>query len=402
MKIPNRLVLGLALLMVAFNSPAASTGMDPVKLLEIPKRMQKFVDEEVISGSVTLVARHGEIASLEAVGYSDLATKKPMRKDDLFWIASMTKPITSTAILILQDEGKLSVDDPVEKYLPEFKGQWLIAEKTANEERLKRPERKVMLHDLLTHTSGLSDVTARRPDATLAELAMGYSQTPLMFAPGSKWQYSNQGMNTLGRIVEVVSGQKYQDFLQQRLFKPLGMKDTTFYPTAGQIKRLAKSYGPGANGHGLAETELYHLGGALLASRTRTPIPAGGLFSTAQDLVRFYQMMLNGGTYHGKRYVSEAAVKQMTSVQTGDLKTGFTDGNAWGLGWCLVRQPQGVSAMLSPGTFGHGGAYGTQAWIDPRKDAIFLMLIQRAKLPNSDASDMRREFQDAAVKAIAE
>lgn len=395
---PRLILVLLALISVPLH--AAPSDVDPVKLLELPRRMQKFVESDTIAGAVTLVARHGQVVSLEAVGYSDLATKKPMRTDDLFWIASMTKPITATCILMLQDEGKLSVDDPVEKYLPEFKGQWLITERTNDQVHLKRPTRAITLRDLLTHTSGLNDVTGRAPTAALAELAMGYSQAPLLFAPGSKWQYCNPGINTLGRIVEVVSGKSYHEFLQTRLFKPLGMKDTTLYPNASQAKRIAKSYGRGAGGKGLAETNLYFMGGAEATSRDRTAVPAGGLFSTAADLVRFYQMILNGGTFHGKRYVSETAVKQMTSVQTGDLKTGFTDGNGWGLGWCIVRQPQGVTGMLSPGTFGHGGAFGTQGWVDPKREMIFVLLIQRAKLPNSDASDMRKEFQDAAVSAV--
>jgi CubicO group peptidase (beta-lactamase class C family) len=384
-------------LVLSFSAAAAS--LDPVKLLEVPKRMQQFVDTEVISGAVTLVARDGQV-SLEAVGYSDLAAKRPMRTDDLFWIASMTKPITSTAILMLQDEGKLSVDDPVEKHLPEFKSQWVIAEKSNDQMRLQRAARPITIRDLLTHTSGLNDVTGRAPTAALAELVTGYSQAPLLFAPGSKWQYCNPGINTLGRIVEVVSGKSYHDFLQTRLFRPLGMKDTTLYPSASQVKRLAKSYGPGLGGKGLAETNLYFMGTAAVTSANRTAVPAGGLFSTAGDLAKFYQMILDVGTYRGKRYVSEAAVRQMTSVQSGDLKTGFTEGNGWGLGWCIVRQPQGVTAALSTGSFGHGGAFGTQGWIDPQRKMIYVLLIQRAKLPNADASDVRRDFQNAAVAAF--
>ncbi len=396
--------LGLAIFtsVAAPAAPKPAAGMDAQKLAEIPRRLQTFVDNETVAGAVTLVARHGQVVSLETVGYADLAAKKPMRTDNLFWIASMTKPITATCILMLQDEGKLSVDDPVEKHLPEFKGQWLTAEKTKDQLTLKHPPRRITIRDLLTHTSGLGDVSARRPNATLAELVMGYAQQPLLFAPGSKWQYCNTGINTLGRIVEVVSKKPFPDFLERRLFKPLGMKDTTLYPTASQAKRIATSYGPGANSRGLSETNIPFLADAPLTSHDRPPMGAGGLFSTAQDLVKFYQMILNGGVAGGKRYLSEAAVKQMATPQTGELRTGFTDGNAWGLGWCVVRQPAGVTGMLSPGTFGHGGAYGTQGWIDPQRGMIFVLLIQRARLPNSDASDIRRVFQEAAVAAIKE
>jgi CubicO group peptidase (beta-lactamase class C family) len=322
-----------------------------------------------------------------------------MRPDNLFWIASMTKPITASAVLMLQDEARLSVDDPVEKYLPEFKNQWLIEGRSDDKLALVRPARPIRLRDLLTHTSGLGDVPAPRPYSTLAELVMGYSQQPLQFPPGTKWSYSNAGINTLGRIVEVVSGQKYEDFLRQRIFRPLGMNDTTFWPARGQIKRIAKSYQPAKDGRGLEEIEISFIKGNL-GDRKRTPFPAGGLFSTARDIARFYQMMLNGGKYDGKWLLSNHAVEEMTRTQTGEIKTGFTEGMSYGFGFAVVKEPAGVTGMLSPGTFGHGGAYGTQSWADPKKDLILILMIQRAKLPNADASEVRRAFQEAAVAAI--
>ncbi len=384
---------------LALADPAA-VGIDAAKLPAIPATMQTFVSNRVVSGAVTLVARKGEIVSLAAVGYADLEKREPMRADHLFWIASMTKPITATAILMLQDEGKLSVADPVEKYLPEFKDQWLTAEKSKDRLVLQRPARKITLRDLLTHTAGL---TGNAPEAgrdlTLAELTLSYALQPLQFEPGSKWSYCNPGINTLGRIVEVVSGEKFSDFLDRRLFVPLGMKDTTFWPTEEQARRVAKAYAPTPDGKGLAETPVFFLKGPL-TSRARTAIPAGGLYSTAADLSRLYQMVLNGGTLDGRRYVTAASVKLMTSPHTGDLKAGFTEGMSLGLGWQVVRQPVGVTAMLAPGTYGHGGAYATQGWIDPTKEMIFVLLIQRAKLPNSDGAEIRRAFQEAAVAAL--
>ncbi len=363
--------------------------------------LQQFVDDGAIAGAVTLVARRDKIVRLEAVGYADLEKRVPMRTDNLFWIASMTKPITATAVMMLQDEGKLSIEEPVEKYLPEFKGQWMIAEKGKDTLTLKHPARPITLRDLLTHTSGLGEIPPPRPDCSLAELVMAYSQRPLQFEPGSRWSYSTAGINVLGRIVEVVSGQAFADFLDARLLRPLGMRDTTFWPTPRQVRRLAKSYAPASSGRGLEETNIYFVKGDL-SDRHRTPFPGGGLFSTASDLCRFYQMILNGGVAGNRRFLSETAVKQMTTTQTGDLKTGFVDGMSFGLGWGVVKQPQGVTAMLSPGTFGHGGAYGTQGWVDPKRGAIFVMLIQRAKLPNADASDMRRVFQQTAVAALGD
>jgi CubicO group peptidase (beta-lactamase class C family) len=394
--------LGVALVFVLSTAaaPASSRlGLHREKLAEVPKRMTHFVNEGVIAGAVTLVAAHGEIVRLDAVGLADIAGQKPMRTDSLFWIASMTKPITATAVLMLQDEGKLSVEDPVEKYLPEFKNQWLAAARSSDSMTLRRPSRPITLRDLLTHTSGLGDVAAPRPDCTLAELVMAYAQVPLQFEPGSQWRYCNTGINTLGRVIEVVSGKTFADFLEDRLFKPLGMKDTTFWPGSGQIRRLAKSYQPAAQGKGLAETNVWFMKGDL-SERRRTPLPSGGLFSTASDMFRFYQMVLNGGTSHGKRLISRESVDLMTRTQTGDLKTGFTAGMSFGLGWAVVKEPQDITEMLSPGTFGHGGAYGTQGWVDPKKDLILVLMIQRAKLPNADGSEIRRTFQQAVGAAL--
>ena len=381
-------------------SPFAARAADAAKLADVPARMRQFVSNATVSGAVTLVAKGGKVLQLEAVGFSDLAAKKPMKADDLFWIASMTKPITGAAVLMLQDEGKLSVDDPVEKYLPEFKGQWLVSERTKETLTLKRPSRPITLRDLLTHTSGLGSLDSPRPNATLAELVMGYSQLTLQSEPGTKWSYNNPGINTLGRVVELVSGKPFAVFLEERLLKPLAMKDTTFWPTPAQAQRIAKSYQPGPDNKGLAETDVYFLRGLPVTDRTRTPAPAGGLFSTAADIAKFYQMMLNGGEANGRRYLSAEAVKQLTTTQTGDIKTGFTTGMSWGFGFQVVKESQGVTAVLAPGTFGHGGAYGTQSWADPKSGAIYILMIQRARMANGDGSVIRQAFQEAAAAAL--
>jgi CubicO group peptidase (beta-lactamase class C family) len=177
------------------------------------------------------------------------------------------------------------------------------------------------------------------------------------------------------------------------------MRDTTFHPAPGQVKRLATSYKKNAAGE-LEETVIHILlGGVKYPPPYSIPFPAGGLFSTAVDLSRFYQMMLRGGEAHGRRYLSDESFKEMTRIQTGDLKTGFVDGMGFGFGWGVVREPHGVTAMLSAGTFGHGGAYGTQAWLDPANDRFYLLMVQRANFPNSDASDLRRVFQETAAAA---
>jgi len=362
----------------------AQVGMDAAPLAQIPERMREFVARKQTAGAVTLVARGGRIVHLEAVGQADVENEKPMQRDTIFAIASMTKPVTATAVMILQDEGKLSVDDPASKYVPELAD---VALPTGP------PKRPITIRDLITHTSGIGG--GQRNQGSLERTVELLAKEPLRFEPGAKWQYS-PGLTVCGRIVEVASGQPFDQFLRERIFQPLGMVDTTFFPNARQQKRLARLYKPSDDKKSIVPTEhwLSELG------PHRTPNPSGGLFSTATDMARFYQMILGGGQLDGRRIVSEAAVREMTRVQTDDLTTGFTNGNGWGLGWCIVRNPQGVTAMLSPGTFGHGGAFGTQGWIDPKREMIFVLMIQRTGFGNGDASDLRRTLQQLAVEAV--
>lgn len=389
----TRVLLLVSLALVSARSILAADNVPAPKspsINGVSQAMARFIDDHEIAGAVILVADGNRILYLNATGLADLEEKRPMSPDTIFWIASMTKPVTSTAVMMLQDEGKLSVDDPVEKYLPEFKDL-----KTADGEPAK-----ITIRHLLTHTSGLAEISSEQAKnaKTLADVIPLYVAKPVNFTPGSKWVYCQSSINTAGRIVEIVSGKPFADFLDERLFRPLGMKDTTFYLTDDQLPRLATPYRK--NGDKLEKAENFILLGKSPTSRDRFPAANGGLFSTAPDYVRFCQMVLNGGELDGRRYLKRENVELMTTVQTGDLKTGFTEGNGWGLGWCVVRQPQGVTAMLSPGTFGHGGAFGTQAWIDPKQQRIYLLMVQRANFPNADNSDVRRVFQETAAAAL--
>jgi CubicO group peptidase (beta-lactamase class C family) len=400
----RRLPISLAAisLLLSLLSVGLAAEFDSAVLAKIAPRMQQFVDEGVIAGAVTVVGNAAGVQHHEAVGSLTLENGQAMPKDGLFRIASMTKPITALGIMILQDEGKLSVDDPVEKHLPEFKGQLLIDSREGDRVVLRKPPRPITIRDLMTHTSGLpggfpagySDLYFKRT-LNLAEATLMQSQRPLDFEPGGKWSYCNAGIDTLGRIIEVKSGRTYEDFLPERIFRPLGMNDTAFYPDEKQLARLAGLYGE-------KDGKLVFADYALIGPTkdARHPIPAGGLFSTGADLAKLYQAMLGQGQLAGAKIVSPAAVKQMTQLQTGDLACGFTPGMGFGFGWAVVREPQGVHAMLSPGTFGHGGAFGTQAWIDPEQDLFVILLIQRTGLPNADASDLRKELQRLAVEAI--
>ena len=375
----------LTLALVAFAAlPFASrhsSGDDKadVGLAKIAPRMREFVEAKQIAGAVTLVAHKGKIVHLEAVGEADIAAHRPMTKETLFAVASMTKPITATAVMILQDEKKLSIDDPVSKYIPQFKDAQLGE---------GRPNREITIRDVLTHTSGLSGDQA--VVGSLEKTAEELAKRPLKFEPGTKWEYS-PGLNVAGRIIEVVSGQRYEDFLAKRIFAPLKMTNTTFDLTPERKKNLALIYKPSEDKKSIEPIEQQ------LSPVSGTPAygPSGGLFSTAADMARFFQLVLNGGELDGQRIVSKEAVRQMTSVQTGDLVPGFTPGNGWGLGWCVVREPQEVTKMLSAGTFGHGGGTGERR--DgvgiPKRGTIFVLMICSMGFGNGDGSDVRGAFQ---------
>lgn len=394
----------LCLAVFFFGSALAGppTVPNPEKLDAIPARMQKFVDVGDLGGAVCLVGRREGIVHESAVGFRDVATKDPAKNDTLFRIASMTKPITAIGIMILADEGKLKVEDTVAKYLPEFTNQMLVAERGKDTLSLKKPSRPIQLRDLLTHTSGLAsyptgvnDVYSKR-NRTLSETALSVALLPLEFEPGTKWSYSNSGIDTLGRVIEVVSGESYENFLKKRIFDPLEMSNTTFYPTREQLARLAVIYDKDKDGKLIPSPS----GLIDLPPHPKHPIPAGGLVSCGEDLAKLYRMMLNKGELNGRRILSEKAVAEMTRVQTGEIKTGFVEGMGYGYGWAVVREPKGVTGMLSAGTFGHGGAFGTQGWVDPNNDVFVILLIQRTGLINGDASPMRQALQELALAAV--
>jgi CubicO group peptidase (beta-lactamase class C family) len=362
--------------------PFLAGAEEPARPKSIAAVLQPFVDSHSLAGAVTLVADKDKVLSLEAVGFADIAAHKPMTTDAVFWIASMSKPITATALMMLVDEGKVRIDDPVARYLPEFNNQWLAVEQDKDHVLLKKPKHAITVRNILSHTSGMPFASAlEKPTLDLLPLRVavgGYALTPLQFEPDSKYQYSNAGINTAGRIIEAVSGMSYEEFLDRRLFGPLGMKDTTFWPNEEQLARLAKSYRPNAAKTGL---EAFPIGQLRypLNDRSRQPMPAGGLFSTASDVGRFCQMVLNNGVFEGKRYLTEAAVRQMTSKQTGDaVKEGY------GLGW-----------STGGASFGHGGAHATDMTIDAKRGLITVWMVQHAGYPGNGAQS-KGAFKKAA------
>lgn len=384
------------LVMIASLSTLAADA--PGAFPAVRQAMHQAIEAREIPGAVTVVVSRERVLHLDTTGFADVAQQTPMAADTLFWIASMTKPVTATAVLMLQDEGRLNVADPVAKHLPEFAALRTPSGKPAN----------LTIAQLLTHTSGLGEAPSEEgaKARTLADLIPLYLAAPMQFEPGARWSYCQSGINTASRIVEVVSGQRFDAFLQQRLFDPLGMSNTTFYPSQRPKLRRVTAYRKDA-GTGALEPVP---GRADYGPVDRPPLGNGGLFSTGPDYARFCQMLLAGGSLGGKRYLSPNALRFLNTVQTGDLPTGFFQSPqfgshgtnyGWGIGTCILRAPhEGVAAMLSPGTFGHGGAWGTEAWIDPVRGVAYVLMVQRADFPNSDASSVRRDFQRAVAESL--
>lgn len=376
----------LLLLAVAMPALAEDAARTVPVIEQVDQAITKLVDKNVVAGAVTLVSEDGKLVHLSAIGKADIESDKPMNRNSMFAIASMTKPITATALMILVEEGKVNLDDPVSKYIPDFADVKLEG---------KNLEKPITLRQVLTHTSGLGG--DQRVVKSLENQGKILAERPLYSLPGTKWQYS-PGLNVIGRVIEVASGKPYAEYLQEKIFTPLKMKDTTFAPTEQQKSRIATLYAfddksgelkPTTSWIGNVDTDPY-------------PNPSAGLYSTASDLFRFYQMMLNGGFLGDTKVISRDSVTELTKAQTPDeIVTGFTPGNRWGLGYCVVKEPQGVTEALSSGSFGHGGAFGTQSWADPKTGRVYLLFVQRSNLGNSDGSDLRKDFQNAAKAALS-
>lgn len=384
------------LLALAFAHGALCAQSSAPVLPAVASAMQAVVDAHEIAGAVTVVATKNKIVHLGTTGFSDIAEKKPMPADALFWIASCSKPTAAVAVLMLQDEGKLKLSDPVAKYIPGFASLKTPSGQLAN----------LTIERLLTHTSGLAEVGQAGYAAAkgLAELMDGLTTAPMQFEPGARWKYTTSGFDVAGRIVEILSGKSYEAFLEERLFAPLGMKDTTFFPTDAQYARIASCYVRNRT-TGALEKQPQRLGQP--ARGKFPPMPGGGLFSTASDLARFGQMLLNHGVLDGKRYLSETAFQTLVTIHTGDLTTGFSTAQinrvlGWGLGTYVLRTPHdGASAALSPGSFGHPGAYGTHLIVDPVKELVYVLMIQRPNLPDNFENEPTRALVQSAATALA-
>jgi CubicO group peptidase (beta-lactamase class C family) len=390
-------------------------GMSAERLKRIHPMIQSHIDAQDFSGAVTLIARKGKVVHLEVHGMADVEGKKPMRADTLFRLASMTKPFTAVSILMLVEEGKLVLSDPVSKFIPEYKNPKVAVWNLPNDPagaglHLVPAAREITIQDLLTHTSGLANAFEGPAGEYVrkANLERGGSlearikrlaPLPLNFQPGTQWEYSpGTGFDSLGRVIEILSGMTLEKFFQTRIFEPLGMKDTFFTVPQSRAADVTVAY------------TRNDKNGKLVRPEARETAPssdvyfsgAGGLTGSTQDYLLFAQMLLNGGQLNGTRLLSRKSVELMTSDAIGplDLRNYAGDqvlkGYGFGLG-VRIRRSTGESGWMgSPGDFGWAGAMGTYFWIDPKEQLIGIVMIQTRN------TRLRMEYPNAVYQAVSD
>jgi CubicO group peptidase (beta-lactamase class C family) len=382
-------------------------GMSSERLGRIRVAMQRYIDKKLVPGVVSLVARRGKVVHLDAVGYRYVEEKLPMTTNTIFRIASMTKAITSVALMMLFEEGHFLLSDPVSNWIPEFAEPKVairmpverLSEGGAagRQAKLYPANRPITIRHLLTHTAGFGYVPRgisaeewakvsekHRPDETIGDFVKRYAKVPLDYQPGEAWDYS-RATCVVGHLVEIISGMSLDEFLQKRIFKPLNMPDTCFYLPLNKLNRFAAAYGPDkdlkiklietptATSRFVQEPHTYFMG-------------SGGLLSTVRDYFRFYQMTLNGGEIEGARILGRKTIEMMTTIQTGDLPIWLPGPwSGFGLGFGIVRNYEYVNTLTSPhqgpspwsvGSYSWGGAYCTFPWADPKEKLIGIMMTQ--------------------------
>jgi CubicO group peptidase (beta-lactamase class C family) len=362
----NRLTtveLGMALIILTASTYAADS--EPPASSEVTAAIQPYLDQYKFAGVVGIIAdRNGKVHYKNLMGYADIEARKPISENNVFWIASMSKMFAGASIMMLVDEGKVSLDDPVAKFIPQLNKWMAVEEKDRSHVLLKPPVRAVTIRHVLSHTSGLAGTSELQQvmgsDSTpLKARALSSVTGPLQWQPGDKYAYGNQGMNIAARIVEIVGSMPYEQFLQKRFFDPLGMAETTFWPSAEQIARLAGAYGPNKQKSGYARGDIGFLTKPLSDRVHRFPEAGGGLFSTTHDIFRYGLMLANDGELDGKRYLSHKAMNELRKEQTGTTKVNYS------LGYHLRN-----------GMFGHDGAYGTDLSVNPKTGMVAIFMVQ--------------------------
>jgi CubicO group peptidase (beta-lactamase class C family) len=378
-------------------------GLSSERLARIGAVMQAHVDEGRIAGAVGLVARNGKVAYLQSWGMRDMGRAAQMETDAIFRIYSMTKPITSVAVMMLFEEGRFLLSDPVGRYLPELSGvEVAVPPDSASGERTTRRTRPITIRDLLRHTSGLSygffsdtyvDTLYRQAgvlyrDSTLAQMVTTLGDIPLLYEPGTRWHYS-VSTDVLARLVEVVSGMPVDEFFHERILDPLGMHDTEFYVDESRRDRFARMYQHDGDGNLMPGDSTQFLEKPSFLSG------GGGLTSTASDYVRFAQMLLNGGELDGVRLLGRKTVELMTANHLDDGQRVAAFG--FGLGVSVRRELGADGAQGSLGEYGWGGLAGTTFWVDPEEELVGVFMVHIN--PNRDI-DFRNQFKNLVYQAI--
>ncbi len=393
-------------------SRAESVGMSSDRLERIGPAMQRYIDAELVPGTVTAILRKGKLVHLDVRGSMDIADGQDMRRDTVFRIASMTKPITSVALMMLWEEGRFQLRDPVSRFLPEFADMQVSTTSDASGETgelvaLKRP---IQIRDLLTHTAGLANNYLGNADAYRAHMAeleqptdleayiQHLAELPLNYQPGERWEYST-ATSVVGRLVEVLSGMPLDEFFYEKIFEPLGMTDTHFFLDESYAGRLAAQYTPGED-----EKIVQQDPGSAESRWIRGPKTlfsgAGGLVSTIDDYLRFQQLMLNGGELDGVRLLSPATVSLMLDNHTGELPIWLAGpGMGFGLGYGVVVDRGAAATPLSEGAAYWGGAYCTISWLDPAEQIVAVLMTQVRPYTHIN---IRQDFQVLTYQAITE
>jgi CubicO group peptidase (beta-lactamase class C family) len=388
-------------------------GMSAERLQRIDQMLERRIAAGDIAGAVTIVARKGKIVHHAQHGVMDLQSRQPMAAGTMFRIASMTKPVVGVAIMMMVEEGKLRLNDPVSRYIPEFRGQKVAVAmpgaggRGGNQGKQAPPqfytvpaEREITIKDLLTHVSGLGsgpmgnseiEKVARKEGETLAQYIPRLGATPLEFQPGSRWTYSpGAGFETLGRLVEIASGMALDRFLRTRIFDPLGMKDITFWPTDAQWPRVASVYTRGPNGLE-KQTPVNDTFGRGVYFRG-----SGGLYSTAEDYIPLGVMLANLGEFQGKHLLGRKTVEMMTAAHVPDTLPGRPAGEGYGLSVRVVTDHARRGTMLSDGSYGWSGAQGTHFFVDPKEKIVGVLMVQ------TSIGEMQRDFEDLVAQAVIE
>ncbi|MGL6194483.1 MAG: serine hydrolase domain-containing protein [Thermoguttaceae bacterium] len=377
-------LISFSLLFLAVNFCGAAESDCPVQLA-----LKPFVESGEMPGFVTIIADKEKILLSDTVGYADITAKKPMTEDTLFWIASTSKPLAAAAVMILVDEGKVSLDDPISKYIPEFEHLKIAKKSEDGSVTLKTPDKMPTLRQVLCHTGGWPFLSPFHEKYGIDSLPQDKSDTiyamlPLIYEPGTGYIYSNIGINTATSIVERVSGMPIAEFMKKRLFDPLEMPTTSYVPSEKQLETLAKSYTWNAEKKALEETRINFFNYPLSDGKIRFAEGGGGVFSTAPELLHFFQMLANDGVYKGKRILSESAVKEMCKKQTGQRPENY-----------------GLGLGVGENYFGHGGAYGNDACVIKNGDdaLVIIYMVQVAGVPKQN--EAKEAFNKAAQKATA-